>query len=129
MDAIAGIKARGLKVTLYPFVMMDIEADNELPDPLRQFGPAGLSSAAGITCDPGAADSRRRRDRTAAVRATRSRIFCGNALPGQFSASANTINFRVSSGEEFRRFVRTSEAGARRRGRRRLPGRLRSCAG
>ena len=30
---IAELKARGLKVTLYPFVMMDIPADNALPDP------------------------------------------------------------------------------------------------
>lgn len=31
--AIQEIKARGLKVTLYPFLMMDIPADNELPHP------------------------------------------------------------------------------------------------
>ena len=30
---IAELKARGLKVTLYPFVMMDIPAGNTLPDP------------------------------------------------------------------------------------------------
>ena len=30
---IAELKARGLKVTLYPFVMMDIPAGNALPDP------------------------------------------------------------------------------------------------
>jgi hypothetical protein len=34
MDAIAEIKARGLKVTLYPFIMMDVPAGNGLPDPM-----------------------------------------------------------------------------------------------
>ena len=28
-----GLKARGLKVVLYPFVMMDVPAGNALPDP------------------------------------------------------------------------------------------------
>ena len=32
-DLIHELKARGLKVTLYPFVMMDIAAGNALPDP------------------------------------------------------------------------------------------------
>src|SRR6185312_217201 len=33
LHAIRDLKARGLKVTLYPFVMMDLPADNALPDP------------------------------------------------------------------------------------------------
>jgi hypothetical protein len=32
-DLIGELKARGLKITFYPFVMMDIAADNALPDP------------------------------------------------------------------------------------------------
>ncbi len=32
-QAIAALKARGLEVTLYPFVFMDVPADNDLPDP------------------------------------------------------------------------------------------------
>jgi hypothetical protein len=32
-QAVAALKARGLAVTLYPFVFMDIPADNALPDP------------------------------------------------------------------------------------------------
>ena len=52
-DLIAELKARGLKVTLYPFLMMDIAADNTLSDPY-----SGASSQAAypwrgkITCDP-----------------------------------------------------------------------------
>ena len=32
-QAVAALKARGLEVTLYPFVLMDVPADNGLPDP------------------------------------------------------------------------------------------------
>ena len=43
--AIHELKARGLKVTLYPFIMMDVPAGNALPDPIRRGRPAGLSLA------------------------------------------------------------------------------------
>ena len=45
-DLIAELKARGLKVTLYPFVMMDIAAGNALPRSVdRRGAAAGLSLA------------------------------------------------------------------------------------
>lgn len=50
---IAEIKARGLKVTLYPFVMMDIPADNSLPDPWSGAATQPVYPWRGrITCDP-----------------------------------------------------------------------------
>lgn len=51
--AIADLKARGLKVTLYPLLMMDVPADNALPDPYG--GAAGQPAypwRGRITCDP-----------------------------------------------------------------------------
>jgi hypothetical protein len=51
---IAELKARGLKITFYPFVVMDIPAGNALPDPWQ----AGAASQPAypwrgrITCDP-----------------------------------------------------------------------------
>lgn len=104
MDAIAEIKARGLKVTLYPFIMMDVPEDNALPDPYGNPTQPAYPWRGRITADPaplmpGTAD------RTAAAR-EQVEDFCGDALPGQFSASANTINFSGSSGDwGFRRFV------------------------
>ena len=50
---IAELRARGLKVTFYPFVMMDIPAGNALPDPWT--GGASQPSfpwRGRITCDP-----------------------------------------------------------------------------
>ncbi|MBM3529044.1 MAG: hypothetical protein FJX62_13220 [Alphaproteobacteria bacterium] len=52
-NLIAELKARGLKVTLYPFVMMDVPADNELPDPWTGEAPQPAYPWRGrITCDP-----------------------------------------------------------------------------
>ena len=37
-QAITDLKARGLGVTFYPFIMMDIPQGNSLPDPYSEFG-------------------------------------------------------------------------------------------
>ncbi|HEX5779698.1 MAG TPA: hypothetical protein VFY21_12735, partial [Xanthobacteraceae bacterium] len=51
--AIADLTARGLKVTFYPFVMMDIPAGNTLPDPYSgASGQAPYPWRGQITCDP-----------------------------------------------------------------------------
>ena len=52
-DLIAELKARGLKVTLYPFVMMDIPAGNALADPWTGAAAQPAYPWRGrITCDP-----------------------------------------------------------------------------
>ncbi|QIB35102.1 baseplate multidomain protein megatron [Ancylobacter pratisalsi] len=51
--AIERLKARGLAVTLYPFVMMDIPVGNTLPDPWSGAGTQPTYPWRGrITCDP-----------------------------------------------------------------------------
>ena len=50
---IAELKARALKVTLYPFIMMDIPANNALSDPQTGEAPQPAYPWRGhITCDP-----------------------------------------------------------------------------
>jgi hypothetical protein len=50
---IAELKSRGLKVTLYPFVMMDVPPDNALPDPWTGHTPQPAFPWRGeITCFP-----------------------------------------------------------------------------
>ncbi|MEA2953365.1 MAG: hypothetical protein QOJ96_2885 [Alphaproteobacteria bacterium] len=50
---IAELKTRGLKVTLYPFVMMDVPAGNALPDPWSGASSQPAYPWRGrITCDP-----------------------------------------------------------------------------
>ncbi len=53
VSLIAELKARGLKVTLYPFVMMDVPPGNALPDPYSG-GPSqpAYPWRGDITCDP-----------------------------------------------------------------------------
>ena len=48
IQAIAEIKARGLSVTLHPFIMMDVPEDNGLPDPYGGAETGGLSLAPGL---------------------------------------------------------------------------------
>ncbi|KAB1112733.1 hypothetical protein F4V89_14995 [Neorhizobium galegae] len=62
-QAIADLKARGLKVYLYPFVMMDIPPGNGRPDPYGGMEQAAFPWRGRITCFPLSAD------RTADVRA------------------------------------------------------------
>lgn len=53
LDLIAELQARSLKITLYPFVMMDIAADNALPDPITGASSQPPYPWRGrITCDP-----------------------------------------------------------------------------
>jgi hypothetical protein len=51
--AIVDLRARGLSVTFYPFLMMDVGPDNALPDPHSGVAPQPAFSWRGrITCDP-----------------------------------------------------------------------------
>jgi len=49
---IAELKARGLKVTLYPFIVMDVPVGNALPDPYGGAAQAAYPWRGRITCDP-----------------------------------------------------------------------------
>ncbi len=50
--AIAEIRSRGLKVTLYPFLMMDVPAGNGLPDPYGADEQGSYPWRGRITVDP-----------------------------------------------------------------------------
>lgn len=52
IDAIRDAKARGIKVTLYPFIMMDVPADNQLPSPYGGVGQSVYPWRGRITCHP-----------------------------------------------------------------------------
>lgn len=50
--AIADLKKRGLKVTFYPFIMMDIAQDNDLPSPYGDARQPAYPWRGRITCNP-----------------------------------------------------------------------------
>ena len=102
--AIADLKARGFKVLFYPFVMMDIEAGNELPDPYTgNAGQAVYPWRGRITCDP-APGQPGTPDKTAAA-ATQIAGFFGNAGAGDFAVSGSTVSYGGPADWGFRRMV------------------------
>ncbi|WP_406873872.1 glycoside hydrolase/phage tail family protein [Aminobacter sp. P9b] len=103
-EAIAEIKARGLKVTLYPFVMMDIAEGNSLPDPYGHSSQPSYPWRGRITCAP-APLLPGTVDRTAAAR-SQIDAFSGAALRTQFAAAGDMISFGGNPGDwSYRRFI------------------------
>jgi GTA TIM-barrel-like domain/Putative phage tail protein len=103
IDTIRDLKARGLKVTLYPFVMMDVPAGNTLPNPYGGATQAAYPWRGEITCHPaaGAAGSV---DKTAAAGGQVSAFF-GAANAAQFSSVGDVVHFSGGSDWAYRRFV------------------------
>ncbi|MCZ4075451.1 baseplate multidomain protein megatron [Agrobacterium sp. LMR679] len=52
LQAIADLRARGLRVCLYPFVMMDVPIGNSLPDPYGKSEQDAYAWRGRITCFP-----------------------------------------------------------------------------
>ncbi|MFB2551019.1 baseplate multidomain protein megatron [Ensifer soli] len=100
--AIADLKARGLKVYLYPFVMMDVAAGNSLPNPYGGTGQPAYPWRGRISCHPAPGETGTA-DRTAAAR-LQVEDFCGTIGPGDFVVSAASVR-ATGADEGFRRLV------------------------
>ncbi len=102
------LKSRGFRVLLYPFVMMDIEKNNALPNPYSD-NAAGVGQAAypwrgRITCSPapGFAGSPDK----AAGAATQISNFVGTASASDFAGSSGTtVSYAGPAEWRYRRFV------------------------
>lgn len=100
--AIADLKTRGLKVYLYPFVLMDVPAENALPNPYGGTGQAAYPWRGRITCHP-AAGVAGSADGTAAARG-QVEDFRGTAAADDFEVSGTAVS--ASAGDEgYRRMV------------------------
>jgi hypothetical protein len=86
IDAIIEIRRRGLNVTLYPFIMMDVPAGNSLPDPYGGASQPPYPWRGRITCHP-AAGQPGTPDKTMAARAAVEN-FVGAVAPGDVVAAA-----------------------------------------
>jgi len=91
VEAIAAIKARGWKVTLYPFLMMDVAAGNELPDPYGGVEQAAYPWRGRITCFPGPRQAGTA-DKTSAAR-TQAGAFCGVVQADDFTVDDEVVTF------------------------------------
>jgi len=93
VQAIQAIKARGMRVTFYPFLMMDVPPDNTLPNPYSDnaagVGQAALPWRGRITCSP-AAGFAGSVDKTVSA-TTQVSAFFGTATPANFAVSGTTV--------------------------------------
>jgi hypothetical protein len=102
--AIADLKARGFKILFYPFIMMDIAADNILPNPYTGgTGQAVYPWRGRVTCHPAPGQSGSP-NKTAAA-ATQIAAFFGNATAGNFTVSGTTVSYTGPGDTGFRRMV------------------------
>ncbi len=101
--AIKALKARGLDVTFYPFVMMDVPPGSPLPDPYgggtqKPYpwrGRITVSPAPGL---PGSPDGK-----AAAAAAVAS--FVGTAQPAHFSVGSGTVTYSGPAEWTLRRMI------------------------
>ncbi|WP_287882887.1 glycoside hydrolase TIM-barrel-like domain-containing protein [Paracoccus sp. (in: a-proteobacteria)] len=107
IEAIREMKARGLRVTFYPFLMMDIPEGNTLPDPYSDNAAASgqpvLPWRGRITCSP-AAGSAGTVDKTGPA-AAQVAAFFGNAQPSDFSVSGDSVTWTGGADWGFRRMI------------------------
>lgn len=103
LEAIAALKARGYKVGLYPFVMMDIPAGSTLPDPWGGASQPAYPWRGRITCDP-APGRPATADRTAAA-AAQIDAFFGAAQASDFAVADGAVSYAGPADWGFRRHI------------------------
>jgi hypothetical protein len=98
VQAIQELKARGLRVTFYPFLLMDVPPGNTLPNPYSANaatpGQPAFPWRGRITCSP-AAGFVGSVDKTGTAATQVSALF-GAATPGNFSVSGESVSFTGS---------------------------------
>lgn len=101
VQAIREMTARGLCVTFYPFLLMDVPPGNTLPNPYSNNaaapGQPSFPWRGRITCSP-AAGYTGTADKTTAAATQVSALF-GAATPAQFAKSGDTVSWTGPSGD------------------------------
>jgi hypothetical protein len=107
VQAIQAIRARGMRVTFYPFLMMDVPPGNTLLNPYSDnaagVGQASLPWRGRITCSP-AAGFVGTVDKTAPA-AEQVAAFFGNATSSNFAVSGTTVTWTGGADWGFRRMI------------------------
>ncbi|SFI61183.1 baseplate multidomain protein megatron [Aerobium aerolatum] len=85
IECIAELKRRGLRVMLYPFLMMDIAPDNSLPNPYGGASQPPYPWRGRITCEAG-------NDKSGAAR-SEVNAFSGTAQVGHFSVAGEEVSY------------------------------------
>ncbi len=101
--AIQSLKARGYKVGLYPFILMDVPGGNALPDPYGAGEQAAYPWRGRITLHP-APGQAGTPDKTGAATAQIAAFF-GAAAPSDFATSPTGVSYSGPTEWSFRRFI------------------------
>ncbi|MEC3860140.1 glycoside hydrolase TIM-barrel-like domain-containing protein [Mesobacterium sp. TK19101] len=107
VQAIKELKARGYRVTFYPFILLDVPEGNTLPDPYSDnaatLGQPALPWRGRITCSP-AAGFAGTVDKTGAA-ASQVAAFFGNARVSDFAVSGETVSWTGGADWGWRRMI------------------------
>lgn len=107
VSIIQELKARGLRVTFYPFILMDVPSGNSLPDPYSDnaatTGQPIYPWRGRVTCSP-AAGYDGSPDKTSAATDQVSDFF-GAATVADFSVSGTTVSWTGGEDWGFRRMI------------------------
>ncbi|MGV1013715.1 MAG: baseplate multidomain protein megatron [Methyloceanibacter sp.] len=104
VSAIKDLKARGLRVTFYPFISMDVPEGNALPDPYTGGSGQPLYPWRGrITCIPAPGEDGTV-DKTSTC-ATQVASFVGECEVSNFAIAGNTVLYSGPAEWSFRRFI------------------------
>ncbi|WP_348533600.1 glycoside hydrolase TIM-barrel-like domain-containing protein [Hyphomicrobium sp. CS1GBMeth3] len=103
VQAIQDLKERGLSVVLTPFILMDVAADNELPDPYGGEAQPPYPWRGRITCHPAPGEPESP-DKTSTA-ASQIAEFVGTAAADDFALSGTNVVYTGPSEWSFRRMV------------------------
>lgn len=103
IDAVRDLKARGMSVTLTPFVLMDVPSGNGLANPYGGSEQPAYPWRGRITCDP-APGLPGSVDQTPAASAQIA-AFVGTSTPAHFSVSGDTVSYAGPAEWSYRRMV------------------------
>lgn len=103
IDAIRDLKSRGIAVTMTPFLLMDVPAENALPNPYGGASQPAYPWRGRITCDPAPAVAGTV-DKTAAA-GLQVAAFVGTAGADDFSVSGDIISYSGPDEWSYRRMV------------------------
>jgi hypothetical protein len=107
VQAIKALKARGYRITFYPFILMDVPEGNSLPNPYSDnaatLGQPALPWRGRITCSP-AAGYAGSVDKTATA-ANQVAAFFGSATPADFAISGETVSWTGGNDWGWRRMI------------------------
>lgn len=102
VQAIGELKARGLRVGLNPFLLMDVPPDNALVDPYGGAAQPAFPWRGRITCTP--APGRAGTVDKSSAAAAQVAAFFGTATASQFSVSGGTVSCTATDWG-YRRFI------------------------